>query len=828
MDGVERLGGSAAAEPDAWLRASRTRQRGINAACAYLRPLGRRPEPELRALCERLLRDLPLKTTPRACVAHVASCLDAWLGDLAEKHFASVRCTPEMLRAALLTVMPAHYSPHALFSREPPAQLIEALWRALPLALPPEQPLEMPRQSLRDSPRLQTRELALPCVPGIGRRRLAVFGPTLLSTAAAVWVMQRVFSPGGVSAIEVLLTVLFGINFLWIALTFWTGLLGLMMVRGSQTPHGLVTPSSSGPLPRTVLLMPAYNEAPERIFGGMEAMYESLRATGLLAYFDFFVLSDSTDPEAWIKEEILWNQLRQRLRATGRLFYRRRFNNTARKAGNIAEFCQRWGGHYEAMMVLDADSLMEGTTIVEMVRIMAANPHVGLLQTVPQVVNRNTMFARAQQFAGRLYGPVLARGLAAWHGSDGNYWGHNALIRVAAFAAHAELPVLGGRAPFGGHILSHDFVEAALLRRAGWGVYMLSELAGSYEESPPSLIEHAQRDRRWCQGNLQHMAVIGARGLHPLSRLHLLTGIMSYLSSPLWFAFLVVGVIAALQTRFELPQYFFPNRTPYPVWHLIDPELAIQLFTVTMAVLLAPKLFGWIAAVWRGEHRKFGGHVLLFANLLSEIIISALTAPIQMLFQSRFVLEVLRGHDSGWKSQARDESGVSWREAWRRHRHHTAAGMLLGLAAYAVAPPLAAWMAPALLGMLLAGPISYAGSRLALGRRLQRMGLLKIPEELEIPEIVASATQASAAIRAPEFSPSVLHAVVEDLDVHRLHMAMLSQYSPREVTAAIALAHYRVHRSARSEPLDGVVPEHLRAAALANAETLMRLWKRSR
>jgi len=299
---------------------------------------------------------------------------------------------------------------------------------------------------------------------------------------------------------------------------------------------------------------------------------------------------------------------------------------------------------------------------------------------------------------------------------------------------------------------------------------------------------------------------------------------MSYLSSPLWLAFLVVGVMAALQTRFELPQYFFPDRTPYPVWHVIDPELAIQLFAVTMGVLLAPKIFGWLAVAARpAQARTFGGQWLLFSNMLVETVLSALTAPIQMLFQCRFVLEVLRGRDSGWQAQQRDEAGTSWREAWLRHRHHAVAGAILGIAGYAVAPSLAAWMAPALLGMVLAPVISQVGSRQVFGKALQHRGVLRVPEELLLPPILVAANAAATRLRSPAWTGSPLHAVLTDAPLLRLHLALLSQVAPQEVTASIALGHYRAHRAHRGETLSAIIPSSLEGAALANGETLQRL-----
>ena len=260
--------------------------------------------------------------------------------------------------------------------------------------------------------------------------------------------------------------------------------------------------------------MPIYNEAPSRVFSAVQAIYEDVEATGLGDAFDYFFLSDTTDPNIWIAEERALLAMRERLPGA-RIYYRRRRKNVARKAGNIADFVMRWGAAYPQMVVLDADSLMTADAIVRLAAAMEADPDAGIIQSLPLIVNRNTAFARLQQFAARIAGPVIAAGLAAWMGRDGNYWGHNAIIRTRAFADHCGLPDLPGRPPFGGHILSHDFVEAALMRRAGYAVTMLPTLGGSFEESPPSLIDLAARDRRWCQGNLQHIRVLPSARLRP-------------------------------------------------------------------------------------------------------------------------------------------------------------------------------------------------------------------------------------------------------------------------------------------------------------------------
>ena len=263
---------------------------------------------------------------------------------------------------------------------------------------------------------------------------------------------------------------------------------------------------------RTAILMPVYNEDVARVFSGVQAIFDSVAATG---GFDFFILSDSTDPPNWIAEEVAWQKLRASLEPDARLFYRHRHRNIGRKSGNIQDFCENWGSHYDYMVVLDADSLMSGETLAALVRLMDANPRAALIQAPATLVGRSTLFARIQQFASTAYGPTYTAGLAWLQGGQGNYWGHNAIIRVRAFhAAWRTAASLPGKPPFGGEIMSHDFVEAAFLLRAGWEVWMAPDLTGSYEEPPPTVYDHLKRDRRWAQGNLQHSRVLLAQGLN--------------------------------------------------------------------------------------------------------------------------------------------------------------------------------------------------------------------------------------------------------------------------------------------------------------------------
>ncbi len=357
------------------------------------------------------------------------------------------------------------------------------------------------------------------------------------------------------------------------------------------------------------------------------------------------------------------------------------------------------------------------------------NPDLGLLQSLPTLHGGETLFARLQQFAGVVYGPVIAQGLAWWNGSENNYWGHNAMIRTAAFAAAAGLPDLPGRKPFGGHIMSHDFVEAALLRRAGWGVQLAALLPGSYEQGPPTLPDLAVRDRRWCQGNIQHAAIISAAGLHPLSRLHMLNGIVAYACAPLWLLFMLLGLAVSLQTHFLRPEYFPVGHTLFPQWPVFDAERAVWLFSVTILVLLTPKLLGALAFLGSPQVTGVMARLRLIASVFVEIFCAALLSPITMLTQSFQCVAVLRGSDSGWGAQRRGGAVITLAEAMRLYWRQVVLGVVLSLLAYSIAPRLLLWMLPVIAGLVLAPWLVTitASSRLGLG--LRRLGLLTVPSE---------------------------------------------------------------------------------------------------
>lgn len=604
--------------------------------------------------------------------------------------------------------------------------------------LPPEAPLDMPIQSLSEGPDGGLTR------PAPGYRALGLIGVSLALTGLATSAFYGVLAADTLSGLDVVILAVFAPLFAWTAFSFASAAAGLWAVARRWDPLGI---DSRDPLPvlasRTAILAPVYNEAPGPLCARLEAMWRSLLATGLSAHFDVFVLSDSTRDEIQHEEHRQLRGLRRRLGSEARLYYRHRRPNTDRKAGNMADWIRRFGGAYDFMVVLDADSLMEGDTLARLAAAMERLPGVGLIQTTPVVINRHSLFGRIEQFASRMYGPLLARGAAWWSGSEGNYWGHNAILRVKAMAAHAGLPHLPGRKPFGGDILSHDFVEAALLRRAGWAVRMAPTLGGSYEESPPTLADTIARDRRWCQGNLQHLGVLRAKGLAWVSRLHLVRGVAAYLTAPLWLALLVLSAVLPLK----------------PEWGVSDPVLADQMatarphavvsialiFAISMGFLTAPKLMALGAALaCREQRRAFGGAGRAMASVATEIVLSALIAPILMLNQLWALISILAGRDAGWNAQAREEGQVSFEDIADRHLGDTAVGVFLGVATWSAAPSIFLWMLPVIAGLVGCIPIAGLTATRALGEAARRVGLLVIPEEIAPPPVVAAFNRLAA------------------------------------------------------------------------------------
>jgi membrane glycosyltransferase len=585
-------------------------------------------------------------------------------------------------------------------------------------------------------------------------RRTLFFGLTFLTAGCASALLLDVLQANSPSGIELVGLLLFFALFAWIGSAFWTAIAGFAMQLLGRDPAAIQLGEVAGrPLrTRTAIAMPVYNEDPRRVAAGLEAIWSSLAQESEHGAFDFFILSDTLDPGIAAAEEAMWHRFVARHRAAGRVFYRRRRERSDHKAGNIADFVRRWGAAYEYMVVLDADSIMTGSALVTLARVMDAHPEIGILQSLPLPVGRETLFARLLQFGARLQSPMLSSGLAFWQLGESNYWGHNAILRLQPFARHCTLPHLPGKPPLGGAILSHDFVEAAFMRRAGYEVRQLPELIGSWEEMPANVIDYAARDRRWTQGNLQHARVLGFPGLHPLSRVHFLTGIVSYVSSPMWLALLLVSsLVSAIETT-KRPQYFLPGRHTLPQWPQIRAGEIAVLFALTLVVLLLPKILGaFLALRDRQLRRQFGGAARLCISLLVEQFFSVLLAPSMMLFHSTFVAQTLLGKAVSWNAQDRSDRGVTLREAFRRQKWHLGFGLAWGAIMLRVAPQFFWWLTPVLVGLICGVWVTAWTSRTSAGRITQRWGLLLIPEETAPPrELVAVRLDALPAARSAD------------------------------------------------------------------------------
>ena len=595
-----------------------------------------------------------------------------------------------------------------------PAQRWFGLWRGLLFALWPGVRYPAP---------------AAPYAPwqaAAARRRRVLLALVSALAAGALLLQWQAAAPGS-SPIGWAQAVLVTLLFAWVGAGFVTALMGAwVMLRGD--PHGLASSDARAPIARgarTAIVMPICNEDVATVFAGLRATCESLAATGALSLFDIYILSDSSDPAVRAAELRAWQRLRAMLGDApvgggGRVFYRWRRRRTRRKAGNVADFCRRWGAGYRYMVVLDADSIMHGDTLLALVRLMEQNPRAGLVQTLPQGFGHGTVHARLQQFGNRVTGRLFALGMAYWQLGESHYWGHNAILRVEPFMHHCGLGLLPGRGGLAGEILSHDFVEAALMRRAGWEVWLAPQLDGSWEQHPANLLEELQRDRRWCQGNLQNARLLAEPGWRPAHRVMFATGALSYLVAPLWLGFVGLGLgFGAFASSSQ------------------------GLWALTLLLLLLPRLLGVLAVFWRGEQAVFGGTARLWGSALLELLLSALQAPLRMLAHSAFVLGALTGLRLDWKSPAREAAAVAWRDAMARIGVLAlpALGLVLAMRALHGQPAPSAYLAPLLLPLLLAVPFVVWSGGAAPGRALRRAGLLAVPEERQPPRPLARGIQ---------------------------------------------------------------------------------------
>ncbi len=569
--------------------------------------------------------------------------------------------------------------------------------------LPVETPIDMPVQDFSQRPSDMQESPLSYFGPLFQRRMFLISGSFLLGLLAAHEVMTPLGSDG-IDLFDGAFFVLFFGLFAWIAFGFLNAVAGffVLLARGKVMPA--VAAPLGMPTSRIAVLMPIYNEDVGSVFRRLRAMAESIEAVGAAAHFDIFILSDSHE-RAYAREYLAFCRLREETKLD--IFYRRREQNVARKPGNIADWVRRFGGGYEHMIVLDADSLMSGAAMVRLATAMEARPSIGLLQTVPALLNGKTMFARWHQFAAALYGPVASAGLRWWSGTEATFWGHNAILRVRAFAESCGLPDLGESQLLGGHIMSHDMVEAALLRRRGWAVHMVTLSDGSYEEFPPTMIDHAVRDRRWCQGNLQHLRLIHSAGFHWVNRLQLLMGASAYLTSPLWLLLLGAGLFEQL-------------RADYDGYLLVSSGWLLGL---TATLLFAPKFVALLALTIDDPLRiGLGGWRKAILGVLLEIPLSVMAAPVTMLTQTLAIFDILRGRQSGWMTQRREAEAPAFADLMRFCGWHVGLGALL-LVTYALGVSILEWMAPVIAGLVFAPFTVWVTSKVEVGGWLARRGL---------------------------------------------------------------------------------------------------------
>lgn len=615
--------------------------------------------------------------------------------------------------------------------RTPTSLLASALTPALA-------PLAMPVRGL-DAP---ARARRLPRPPGLVARRLAVWTAAAAAVAALAWAMASGLARDGIAAVDV---AIFGLYLPIVALNALAAATAVAGLAWAGRARRIAAPPAGwGPNMRTAVLIPARNEDVPALGRRIAALAHDLAAEGLGAHVDLFLLSDSDDPAVIAAEERLAVEL-----ACGasrpRVYYRRRLGNEGRKPGNLANWLKQWGGHYAHMLVLDADSVMSGAAIARLVRVMEGHPEIGILQQLIVGLPNLGPFPRIFQFGMRHGMRAHTVGSAWWQGDCGSYWGHNALIRIAPFMAHCRLPELPGGPPLGGRVLSHDQVEAVLMRRAGWEVRVLPDEDGSYEENPPTLSDFVKRDLRWCQGNWQYLHLLARPGLHAMGRLQLLLAILMYVSGPAWILFSLVGFGRAM-----LPAAVPPD----PVVPLLGVPSAWEpwaLLAATMTLVFTPKLAGVVQVLLLPRLRRaYGGGMRVAASALVELLFSFVLAPIIAVGQSMFLLGMLAGRTIRWDAQLRDPRALGWREAWRGLWPHTALGVALGVAVWIFGGEGARLWAVLFCGpLILSVPFAVVTSWSGLGRVLARLGICAVPEEVAPSRVVIAAGHATGSVPAP-------------------------------------------------------------------------------
>jgi membrane glycosyltransferase len=551
------------------------------------------------------------------------------------------------------------------------------------------------------------------------RRRIAFAAAVAGSSAALLALMAATLFPAGPDAIGVAMLLLFALTLPWTTIGFWNAVIGFSIMTFARHPADVVAPGlreagHDAPIESaTALLVCVRNEEPARLSRNLAWMLEGLVATGEARWFHLYVLSDSDQPEVAAAEEGMVAALAERFGGALTVTYRRRERSTGYKAGNIRDFSERWGSLHRFAIVLDADSIMTPQAMLRLVRIMQARARLGILQTLITGLPSASAFARVFQFGMRLGMRSYTLGAASWQGDCGPYWGHNAILRLAPFIEHCELPVLPGKPPLGGHVLSHDQLEAVLMRRAGYEVRVLADEGGSWEENPPHLLEFVRRDLRWCQGNMQYFRFLALPGLLPLSRCQLALAIAMYLSAPAWLAFLVLGLARDLPFR---------------------SELGLVLFTVVLAMGLAPKLATLADVLARADLRRtYGGTARIVMGVFLEFVFSVLLAPVSAVAVTLFLLGLPFGRRVGWTSQQRNVEGVTLAVAAGKLWPQMLFGVVLAALFWAAAPEALWYWVPLVAGLVGAVPFAMATAHPPVGEALAACGICRIPEESRQP-----------------------------------------------------------------------------------------------
>ncbi len=562
-------------------------------------------------------------------------------------------------------------------------------------------------------------------------RPMLVFLSIALTMAGLIWLAVIALSPGGFGAVDLVLVVLFAVTLPWYVIGFWNATIGLLIMRFARDPVAAVMPVAGrvrGDEPitaSTAVLLCIRNEPPERVVRMLEPMMEGLAARGVGERFHVYVLSDTSEADIAAAEDARFAALAAAWRGQVALTYRRRAQNIGFKAGNVRDFCERWGKDHDLAIMLDADSVMTIDLVLKLVRIMQIDPRLGIVQSLVIGMPSASAFARIFQFGMRLSMRSYTIGSAWWQGDCGPYWGHNAIVRIAPFATHCQLPVLADRALVKGHVLSHDQIEAVLMRRAGYGVRVLAGEGSSFEQNPPTLVEFIRRDLRWCQGNMQYWHFLRMPGLPFLSRYQLAFAILMFLGSPAWMGLLLIGSAAVALA---------PTPADFMRW-----DAGIAVLVLVLAMWFAPNIATVIDVLTRARLRHlFGGRVRFSASFMITIIFVVLVAPIMWASHTLFLVRLLLGRTLDWGAQARHDHEVPWSLACRQFWPQTLIALAPVLLLAVAAPSAVPYALLIAAGPLLSIPLAVATAAPALGRALIAAGLDRLPEEtLPPPELRA-------------------------------------------------------------------------------------------